>query len=311
MFRIASTDGGGSRAVVSAQVWAEVEKKAQGPLRGSVDLFAGTSAGAIVSCALASGMTPLAIGDLLTRFAPRVFGWALGKWVRLHARHGFSAPKHDERQLEVALREVFEDQLFGDLPTPCLVPAYDLTVAKLRVYISTQEPDAGLPIWEIVKASSSAPTFFGAHQIFYPGQRSEVLVDGGLGANNPTALAVMHLLRQGIPADEISAISVGTGDFLPEISSEDADEWGAFEWMEEIFNVYGAAGSSAMHQIATGLLPKGHLIRLQPKLEADQMKLDAFSLNDLARLAVAAIHATAQGGHLQLPLRAAGAMLRR
>jgi len=311
MFCIASTDGGGTRGLVAAQIWADVERSAGRSLDSSVNLFAGTSVGAIVACALASGMKPKDVCGALMRFAPRVFGWEFGKWIKLRVRHGISAPKHDERDLSRALWEVFGDQLFGDLTTPCVVPAYDISVARLRVYVSTQEPEASVPVWEIVKASSSAPTFFGAHQLIHPDRRDEVLVDGGLGANNPTALAVMHLIKQGIPAAEISAISVGTGDVIPSISSDDADEWGAIEWVSEIFSAYGVATTSAMHQIATGLLPDGHLVRLQPRIERDQMKLDAYKLKDLLGLVDVAKRSTGLGGDLQLPLRAAGALLSR
>jgi len=142
-------------------------------------------------------------------------------------------------------------------------------------------------------------------------RRDEVLIDGGLGANNPTALAVMHLIKQGIPAAEISAISVGTGDVIPSISSDDADEWGAIEWVSEIFSAYGVATTSAMHQIATGLLPEGHLVRLQPRIERDQMKLDAYKLKDLLGLVDVAKRSTGVGGHLELSLRAAGSLLSR
>jgi uncharacterized protein len=71
--RILSLDGGGYLGLAGAAFLAELERHFGVSCHDSFDLFCGTSTGAIIALALASGKSAREVVDLYKRFGPRVF----------------------------------------------------------------------------------------------------------------------------------------------------------------------------------------------------------------------------------------------
>jgi patatin-like phospholipase/acyl hydrolase len=71
--RILSLDGGGYLGLAGAAFLAELERHFGVSCHDSFDLFCGTSTGAIIALALASGKSAREVVDLYKGFGPRVF----------------------------------------------------------------------------------------------------------------------------------------------------------------------------------------------------------------------------------------------
>ncbi len=91
-------------------------------------------------------------------------------------------------------------------------------------------------------------------------------IDGGVAANNPSASAVAEALRFGYAIEEISILSIGTGDRTRVISYEQAREWGLAEWAQPLIGVL-FDGSSSIYEYITKQIMHNRLLRLQFKLD--------------------------------------------
>jgi len=84
--------------------------------------------------------------------------------------------------------------------------------------------------------TSAAPTYFPPHRVMRPdgnrgvhGQDHFSLVDGGLFANNPAALAYAFL-REGIEESDDLVVSLGTGSMTAPYPFKEIEGWGAAQW---------------------------------------------------------------------------------
>lgn len=295
--RILSLDGGGIRGLVTCR-WLEGVESAlaaagKGDLRGSFDLFAGSSTGAMIACALGIGLSPAQAAELYLQHRHAIFpGLARRLWSRLGRAFelGPSAPRYDGRGLERVLRDVFGDARLGDLARPTLVTAYD-TIARRPVVFKSFKPEhADLPVREVCRASAAAPTYFPAHGMTFEG-RLHALIDGGVVANNPTACAIAEALRKDrrvYRSADLVVLSVGSGERNRPIDLASAREWGALEWAIPIIDVLFDASSDSVDYIAHQLVGDGY-VRLQDELVVGLDDLDdtsdtnLFALEALAR----------------------------
>lgn len=287
--KLVTFDGGGVRGVISAVALSLVESLS-GPLRERVDRLAGTSVGSILACGVSSGLSGAECVDLAGTLASRVFP---GRWARWRNRAGRlfsdgpSAPWYDARDLEAALRDVFPGDLrLGDLPIPVDVPAYDVLANEMHLFSSDREPDAEIPLWEACKASASAPTYFSAHETRATGRRL-LLVDGGIGVNNPAAVSVQRAVERGADLAEIRCVSLGTG--VVKTPPEDPGGGrGLLQWAAGIASTLMDATSDVHLHLSRGLLPPGALVRLQAEIPAERVALDDASSENLRWLRRAA-----------------------
>ena len=91
-------------------------------------------------------------------------------------------------------------------------------------------------------------------------------IDGGVAANNPSASAVAEALRLGYAIEDITVLSIGTGDRTQIISYEKAREWGLLEWAQPLIGVL-FDGSSDVYEYITKHIMHNRLLRLQLKLD--------------------------------------------
>jgi patatin-like phospholipase/acyl hydrolase len=272
--RIVSIDGGGVRALVALAFVRRFEAALGAPLGARVELLAGVSAGSIVAAALALGMSAERATRLILALAPRIFARGPMRRARLVLRYGPSAPRYAPEPLADALREVFGEILLGRLTTPIAIPVVDGATGEVLVLRSDRAPGADVPIWEACAASSSAPTYFPAHRMRLGG-RERGLIDGGVGANNPAALALAEVARDGVPLAQSLLVSIGTGARRARRTPDDLDDRGLLEWAPELAEVFLAAGASAAQLAAGHLLPAGQLWRFQAELADELLAMDA------------------------------------
>lgn len=315
-YRILCMDGGGIRGLLTA-VWLDrLEKKLAGRLNNHFDLIAGTSTGSILACGVAMGLSASAIIDLYLNNANTIFpGRASRLWSRAQRllSQGPSAPKYDGTGLEQALKKVFQRKnkpiLFGELSAkPVLVFSYDTLNRQSIVFKSTKQEHKEIPVYQICKASSAAPTYFPAH-VMRMGKADVPLIDGGVVANNPTACAIAEGIR--INKEQTAArhcevadfivASFGTGEATRPISVDEAQEWGALEWAIPIIDVLFDGSTDAVDYIARQVIEDNKYFRFQCKLDEaydDMDNADKPNLNAL--IAVGENYLSTQGGEQKL-----------
>ena len=119
------------------------------------------------------------------------------------------------------------------------------------------------------------------------------LIDGGVGANNPTACAIAEALRLGHDLKDIHVLSVGTGIFTLPIPFMEASRWGILNWATAISNVLIDASSDINDYIAEQVASDGQYLRLQFRLDRESSikisnKIDDVSPQNLQNLIMAA-----------------------
>ncbi|GAA6623564.1 patatin-like phospholipase family protein [Scytonema sp. NUACC26] len=91
-------------------------------------------------------------------------------------------------------------------------------------------------------------------------------IDGGVAANNPSSCAVAEALRLGHSLDEITVLSLGTGDATRIIPFESARRWGILQWAQPLVNVLFDA-TSDVYEYITYQVIQNRFLRLQFKLD--------------------------------------------
>jgi len=206
------------------------------------DLIGGTSTGGIIAVLL--GRMRLTVDECLelySELAKDVFGqeryWSLGGF--LQAR--FDAKTLKNVVINTLEKHGFEESttMFDDSNVGCktfvtATPGKDVGRNKprlFRTYIHRAGDESDAPdckIWEAVRATSAAPTFFDEIEI-----DDQVYVDGGVGCNNPCKQVLEEAGRLW-PGREIGCIiSLGTG--MPRVLSMQGsslyNSWDPRDWV--------------------------------------------------------------------------------
>jgi patatin-like phospholipase/acyl hydrolase len=306
---ILALDGGGVRGLITA-VWLERLERALGSLRSQFDLIAGTSAGAINACALVRGLRARDLVELYEERGRDIFpGPAVRLWSRIGRTfsQGLSAPKYSSAGLERALRAELGTTTLGDcsgrMPR-LLVPTYDVVHRQAVILKSHHSGFGHLDLWQVAKASASAPTYFPAHVLSTREggvERRRALVDGGVVANNPTACAVAEAVRinrelgHGPATDRFLVVSIGTGRPPNEITRGQAKDWGIAQYAPALVGIFMGGSDEATDYVARQLLAGGTYIRMQIDLPEYLAALDDASEANLKALKRRAIEALDEG----------------
>ena len=179
--RILSLDGGGLRGMMTVQVLKKIEKLLQDRfgdrnmlLCNYFDLIAGTSTGAIIAAGLSKGMTVKEIEGHYRNLGDKVF-------KRSFWRQGVVLEKYDADAVAKALGEVLGTKMMKDTEfrTGLLVVTKRLDTGSTWALTNNPEaryfkailkcpqtiPNGEYPLWQVVRASTAAPTFFAGKKI--------------------------------------------------------------------------------------------------------------------------------------------------
>ncbi|ALF53972.1 patatin [Nostoc piscinale CENA21] len=94
-------------------------------------------------------------------------------------------------------------------------------------------------------------------------------IDGGVAANNPSACAVAEALRLGNRLEDITILSIGTGDRTRIIPFKKAEGWGLLQWAQPIIGILFDASSSVHEYITEQVVLDNQILRLQFKLDRE------------------------------------------
>jgi hypothetical protein len=244
--RILSLDGGGVKGVLTLGMLKVLEDELRVRAGGApefrlcdyYDLIGGTSTGAIISTALALGLSVSEVIELYMRLGPDVFGRTAGDGVFLQC-------KFESSKLRRALYSQLTTKTMGsqDLRTGLAIhakridtgSAWVITNHPRGMYYDPAESEGVYPnkryrLIDLVLASAAAPTFFDeiVIDIAFDEKRKPIqrgyFVDGAVSANNNPSMQLLMLAlepaykfgwRSG--ADNLMMTSFGTGARRPRV----------------------------------------------------------------------------------------------
>jgi len=251
--RMLSLDGGGIRGLITLGYLERIEELVGRPLCEFFDYIAGTSTGAIIAACLAQGMTVAGIIDFYERDGQTMFdksSW-LDWW-----RHTYeSGPLTEKLKSTFGPRRTLAPD---DLRTLLLVVTHNRTTQSLwpvssnpdAKYNDPSHPRCNLrtPLWQLVRASTAAPTYFPPELIpFDPADptRRFTFVDGGVTVHNNPAFLLFRMatdaayrLEWKTGEHNLLLVSVGTG-FAPVAGPGGNEPWklaNAIEVLETVMN---------------------------------------------------------------------------
>ena len=214
-YRILTIDGGGIVGTYPAAFLAAMEDHLDRPIGSYFDLIAGTSTGGIIALGLGLGLTAREILSLYENRGPAIFGQKHGCGVNWFLRHCRSARwlvhrKYGSEQLRDALKEVLGERRIGEAITRLVIPAFNPTLQEVYIYKTAHHPrfmnDYKNRAVDAALATAAAPTYFAEHIT----DNDVGLVDGGVWANNPIAVATAEAIGVlGWPADKLRILSLG------------------------------------------------------------------------------------------------------
>jgi patatin-like phospholipase/acyl hydrolase len=216
--RILSIDGGGILGTFPAAFLAGIEEQLEKPIGEYFDLISGTSTGGIIALGLGMGLRAADILRMYEENGPEIFGQNGSRLqsfltTKLRSIRWLYRRKYSSESLRSTLHALFGDKRIGDAKHRLVIPAWNPTAQSVYIYKTPHHPrfrtDYKSRIVDAALATSAAPTYFQQHMT----EESVGLIDGGIWANNPIAVAVTEAI--GIlkwPADELYVLSLGCLD---------------------------------------------------------------------------------------------------
>lgn len=242
--KILACDGGGILGIISVEILAELEAKLRSRLGAPnlvladfFDFVCGTSTGAIIATCISTGMSTDEIRRFYVNSGEQMFDRAFLLNRLKYKYNDDSLRKTLKTELNKALGYAENDDAatLGDPRLRTLLmtvmrnhttdspwPVSNNPKAKFN---DRERPDCNLqiPLWQLVRASTAAPTFFPPEAITFaegtPHEYSFVFVDGGVTTyNNPAFLAFQTVsaapfkINWKTGVDDLLIVSIGTGN---------------------------------------------------------------------------------------------------
>lgn len=292
--RILSIDGGGTRAIMAFEMLKHLKKITGCEIHEMFDVIGGTSTGAIVAASL--GIAHKTVEDVEVLYRTLI--------GRIFAKHPVNGPKmlltrayYDTRVFEDILKKecgtgVFIDSVAEENVNKVFVVSSIMsrTPHELHVFRNYTYPlghesryagTAEAQVWEALRASSAAPTFFSEIKI-----NGELHADGAIVANNPAAVALHEVkcMYPGVPIEIV--VSMGNGNSETDVSAAQrkAAEEGmessdsveeklkAVGWGEVVGSIVASATSTeAVHHALSDLFPQSKYFRFNPPTRSTEI----------------------------------------
>jgi len=242
--KILSCDGGGILGLISVEILARIEvdlrlrlDKPDLVLADWFDFVSGTSTGAIIAACIATGMSMEQIREFYVGSGEQMFDKA-SVFKRLSYNY------NDEPLAEKLRNELNRALGYAVGESPAFLGDNGLRTLLMMVlrnhttdspwpvsnnprarYNQPERKDCnlGLPLWQLVRASTAAPTFFPPEVVtFAPGTPDEyqfIFVDGGVTTYNNSAFlafqmatAAPYRINWPTGTEKMLIVSVGTGN---------------------------------------------------------------------------------------------------
>ena len=255
--KILSLDGGGIRGALTLGYLKKLEdilkaKFADQPdfrLCDYFDLIGGTSTGSIIAASLSIGKTIDEITKLYMDLGGKIFGEKRNWWNPMETMKWLKA-NYSYKAMEDGLKYAYGDLTLGsqELKTGLCIVAKRADTNSIwplinhpngKFFDSDLGKNKNIPLWQAVRASSAAPTYFAPQMISVMEDQQAAFIDGGLSmANNPSLTLLMIATLRGFPfhwemsEENLLMVSVGTGysvfkKYVKEIDDSTMLSWAA------------------------------------------------------------------------------------
>jgi patatin-like phospholipase/acyl hydrolase len=267
-YRILSIDGGGIYGAIPAALIERIHKKYPAFL-DSVDLYAGTSIGGVISLLLATEYHPNEIKQFFLRYPSIIFENNLLR--RILNFFGINA-KYSNRNLTYVLSKYFGDKTLANLHKKVLVPSFAINCcagpsqwrAKIYHNFDGSDSDKHENIVKVALRTTAAPVYF---PIF------ENYIDGTLVDNNPAMCAIAQtqdtrsIITPRPTLKDIKLISLGREQTNHYIQGRNLD-YGFLRWMKPLIQMTLDRDSRVVDYQVEKILGEANYHRLAPVLSA-------------------------------------------
>lgn len=270
-FQILSLDGGGAKALFTANVLARLEADLGVHVTDHFDLIAGTSVGGILALGLGAGLRPAEIVEHYTALTERVFPRSRRTWWRYLPRA--VRPAYSGAVLREVLTEVLGTRLLGESNKRLIIPSWDVQRGEVHIFKTPHHErlrrDGRIPMVDVAMATTAAPTFFEAAHV-----GDHRLIDGSVWANNPSVVAIGEALSMlGVPLEAIRILNVGTIDQRTNHPVR-LDIGGWANWAKPAAPLMITASSRGAQGTAIHLVGKDNFVRFDANVPGSVFTLD-------------------------------------
>jgi uncharacterized protein len=252
--RILSLDGGGIRGALTAGYLKKIEtiirEKEGNPnllLCDYFDLIGGTSTGAIIATLLALGKSADEIKDMYMELGGEIFGEKRDWWKPWETFKFFKA-EFSEKALETSLKKHVQNIILGgeEIKTGLCIVAKRADTNSIWPLINHPngkyyESNKNIPLWQALRATSAAPSYFIPQMVDVGGGQIGAFVDGGVSmANNPALTLLMVATLKGFPfhwqlgENNLELVSLGTGYTVYQKHSKEIDKAWLGTWAKAV-----------------------------------------------------------------------------
>ena len=269
--RILSIDGGGIKGIIPAAFLATVEDAIGDRVANYFDLIVGSSTGGIIALGLGLGLSATEILGFYEKHGPEIFS----QWTLLSKLRHMVFAKYSDAALREALESTFGDRKLGDSQQRLVIPSLNLDTGEAYLYKTAHHPRFERDFKEsavtVALATSAAPTYFPAHRA----EGGLAFVDGGLWANNPTALAAIEAIAT-LEWDPktVRILSLGCSTAPVAVGWERWLPLGKFYWASKAISLFMTGQSSSSLGITKMFVGEENLIRLSPIVQQGRFTMD-------------------------------------
>jgi hypothetical protein len=272
-------DGGGIRGIVPLCAIIELEKQLGKPAREVFSFFAGTSTGAIISGALAHGLSAEKLLELYQCLASEVFRFDV-----LSFALDLGSFRYRIKPLADLLHRYIGDVTLNGLPVDIMISATRVSDGKPWYFVRDNPANAGtagkLRLVDCMTASAAAPTYFEPYDV--PG--IGVCVDGGVGiAGNPIYQACVEAFYYNppdvyVPVDT-AVISLGTG-----LMSSPAAPHNLIDWVNWVVGEFQVIPAGQQTELVLRHFQTAVTTRINPALPRNISLDDIGAVDELIRI---------------------------
>ncbi|VDM63483.1 unnamed protein product [Angiostrongylus costaricensis] len=273
---ILSIDGGGTRGMMGLEVLEQLEKVTEKKICELFDYVVGVSTGGIIASLLVGkGYSVNECRAIYVDVSRRLFSQNRFTGVSgVVLNHSY----YDTKKWVKILKEIIGEELTLIETSKECVPRLSIVAAVVNsppYVFRNYEPPAGRDshyrgstghfLWQAIQASAAAPLYFEEVKLGH-----FLLQDGGIIANNPTAIGI-HEAKLLWPEERLHCVvSVGNGRSVCDLEQESNDSSPSTLSSLQKFNriVDSATNTEAVHMCMHDLLDQNVYFRLNPYMTA-------------------------------------------
>ena len=299
-FRILSLDGGGLRGIIPVLLLKEIEKRTGKRIVELFDLFAGTSTGGLIVCALTvsdDGKIPVyslqEVEEIYSKRGNEIFPKKSFAGKIIKSVTSLKTPRFSAKGLDKVLNELLGSRRMTNCLKPILITSFDLYNNEALFFKSRHAlaiPGRNALLKDVCRATSAAPTYLPAYKFTFDG-KTRVCVDGGVYINNPSVASLVEVTKyhmkppydlEEISLNDIQVLSIGTGQYTANIARKKVEKWGLLDWATSITDVMMQAVNQTASYITDELTSLDNFLRINIDI-ANQKYADMADSSDKTR----------------------------